>query len=153
MGLIEILIGVVFTLAVGVGVAMTTSASASAEFWVARGCFGVASVALLVAYFVWIWSAPRDPAWRVLIGTLIGVLAVSLHVSSAPIIPPPSGCEFRRASLHLGASFENSERPFIAPRIGLIDKGDQKIGERSVVPQFQLSRIDPAFEIVIQIAP
>jgi hypothetical protein len=76
MGIIEILIGVVFTLAVGVGVAVNTSATTTAEFWFARSCFGVAAAALLVAYVVWIWSAPRDPALRVLVGVLIGVLAV-----------------------------------------------------------------------------
>jgi hypothetical protein len=77
MGLIEILIGVVFTLAVGVGVAMTTSATTGAEFWVARGCFGIAGAALLVAYVFWVWSGPRDPSWRVLAGAIVGVLVVA----------------------------------------------------------------------------
>lgn len=77
MAPIEILIGVVFTLAVGVGVALTTSGTSSAEFWIARGCFGLASAALLTAYIFWVWSGPRDPSWRVLLGALVGVLAVA----------------------------------------------------------------------------
>ena len=76
MGPIEILIGVVFILAVSVGVAMNTSAATPAEFWIARGCFGVAAVALLTAYIVWICTEPRDPALRVLLGVLVGILVV-----------------------------------------------------------------------------
>jgi hypothetical protein len=79
MGIIEILVTVVFTVAIGVGVAITTSATSAttnAEFWVARGCFGLAGAALLAAYFIWLWNGPRDPSWRVLLGALLGILAV-----------------------------------------------------------------------------
>jgi hypothetical protein len=76
MGPIEILISVVFTLAVGVGVALNTSATTPAEFWIARGCFGIAAAALLAAYIVWLWDGARDPALRVLLGALIGILVI-----------------------------------------------------------------------------
>jgi hypothetical protein len=77
MAPIEILLGVVFTLAVGVGVALTTSGTTPAEFWIARGLFALAGAALLAAYVVWIATGPRDPSWRVLLGALVGVLAVA----------------------------------------------------------------------------
>src|ERR1700733_12899429 len=51
----------------------------------------------------------------------------------------------------LGACFENAKRPFIAMRAGVVDKGNQEIGERGVIPQFQLGRIDPALEIVVEV--
>jgi len=36
--------------------------------------------------------------------------------------------------------------------VGIVNKGNQEIGERRVIPQFQARRIDPAFEIVVEIA-
>src|SRR5579864_9475290 len=62
-------------------------------------------------------------------------------------------CRFAcSASLKLRAAFQNRQCFLVASRMGIVDKGDQQIGEHGIVPQFQGGRLDPSSKIIVEIA-
>lgn len=76
MGVVEILLGVVFTLAVGTGFSMTTGATTSAELWVARSAFIVAALALCGTYAYWVMREEQPVLLRLLVAAFIGLAVV-----------------------------------------------------------------------------
>jgi hypothetical protein len=79
MGAVEILLTVVFALALGTGVTVTTSATIG-EFWIARTCYVIAAIALIAAYLVWLRKSRQRPissmAWEILLGVITFGLVV-----------------------------------------------------------------------------
>jgi hypothetical protein len=73
MGAVELLIGVIFVLALGVGITLTTSAISPPEFFWTRICYILAATALAAGYFLWISQAPRSAWMRVLLGSVVGI--------------------------------------------------------------------------------
>lgn len=76
MGAIEILLSVVFVLAAGTGFAVTYPAVTNGEVLFAKGCFLLASLALCAAYFVWLIEADRPQVMRIVLGIVVGVIAL-----------------------------------------------------------------------------
>lgn len=76
MGVVELLLGVIFAICVGIGVSMTPSALTAGEFWAARVCFVIAAVALCAAYFYWLHEGDRNQYLRIFFGIVVGVLAI-----------------------------------------------------------------------------
>jgi hypothetical protein len=74
MGIIELLVGVVFALALGTGVSLTMGGDGSTEFLWARICYLIAAAALVAAYAIWLRSSTQLQTTRILIGILIGGL-------------------------------------------------------------------------------
>jgi hypothetical protein len=73
MGAVELLISVIFVLALGVGITLTTSAISPPEFFWTRICYILAATALAAGYFLWISQAPRSAWTRVLLGSVVGI--------------------------------------------------------------------------------
>jgi hypothetical protein len=55
---------------------------------------------------------------------------MKIHPARAEFDPP--------FSVPLGAAFQEREHLCIASRVGVVDEGDQEIGERCIVPKLQL---------------
>jgi hypothetical protein len=99
---IELLLGVIFSVALGAAFTMTTSAVTAAEFWIARACFVVAASAAAVAYLVWrerwrsrpISSLPAEIAFGMLAGLVvfIGLPASQywVHLRELPVLAKAS---------------------------------------------------------------
>jgi hypothetical protein len=74
MGLVELLLGVVFAVSLGVGIGLGAMGDAgNFEFWVARAAFVVAALAVAAAFWVW-WNEDVRPNWHVIIFGLVAGL-------------------------------------------------------------------------------
>jgi heme/copper-type cytochrome/quinol oxidase subunit 4 len=73
---INILISVVFAIAIGLAVTVTTSASAGYEFWIARLLYLLAAISVAVAYFLWIATHSEASISTVSFGLVAAVLIV-----------------------------------------------------------------------------
>jgi hypothetical protein len=83
MGAVEILLTVVFAIAVATGVSVTTSAAAG-EFWIARACYIVAAIALFAAYLVWLKKSRQKPISSSAREILLGVVTLCLVAIGTP---------------------------------------------------------------------
>jgi hypothetical protein len=73
MGLIEILLGVVFTVSIGLGFGLGAMGDAgSVEFWIARGAFIIAAFAIAGAFFYWLSEGDRESRLIILFGAIVG---------------------------------------------------------------------------------
>jgi hypothetical protein len=82
--LVELLLGVVFAVALGAAFTMTTSAATGVEFWIARACFVLAALAAAAAYLVWRarWRSQPISSWFAEI--ILGLLAICVVVVGLP---------------------------------------------------------------------
>jgi hypothetical protein len=75
MGLVELLVGVISVLCVGVGVSLALANPTPGELLVARACFIGASLAIIAAYFYWIYREESVSIWsRIVIGLTVGCI-------------------------------------------------------------------------------
>jgi hypothetical protein len=80
---IDFVLAIVFMAALGTGVTMTTTGVNAVEFWFARGCFVIAALAAMYAYFSW-YSRNR-PALGLGIKLIVGALAATVVVLGTPL--------------------------------------------------------------------
>jgi hypothetical protein len=74
MGLIELLLGVVFTLGVGVGFGVgATGDAGNVEFVIARAAFCVAALAVAGAFFYWLSEGDRENRLIIILGIVSGL--------------------------------------------------------------------------------
>lgn len=82
MGSEAISLGIAFPILVGIGVALAVSDANGIEFWVARGCFILATVDALIFVVIWLWSTESLAVPIAILGVLIaGVTVVALVYS------------------------------------------------------------------------
>jgi hypothetical protein len=75
MGLVELLLGVVFTVCVGLGFGLGAMGDAGGvEFIIARAAFAVAAIAVAGAFFYWLSEGDKDNRLIVIFGIVAGLL-------------------------------------------------------------------------------
>jgi hypothetical protein len=75
MGLVELLLGVVFTLGIGVGFGVGAMGDAgNVEFVIARAAFWVAALAVAGAFFYWLSEGDRENRLIITLGIVSGLL-------------------------------------------------------------------------------
>jgi len=126
MNAIEILLSVVFALAVGTGVNLTTAGTNTAEFFIARICYFIAGGALLAAYLVWVYTGEREPSWRVLLGVLVGVLVVVGTTETILWVNTRERAFFTQQALQL-----NKEAVEVGPIVQALRDAQQQLGEKT----------------------
>jgi hypothetical protein len=76
MGIIEILVSVIFVLAIGVGVSLAMGESSRKEFLFARLCFITAALALAGAYFYWLHETNQSSGLKIIFGIVTTIVIV-----------------------------------------------------------------------------
>jgi hypothetical protein len=86
MRAVELLLTVVFALALGTAVAVTTSAGTAAEFWFARACYLAAAGALGSAYVVWLLESLRRPLSSLIREVVLGAITAIAVLAGTPAL-------------------------------------------------------------------
>jgi hypothetical protein len=73
MGIIDLLLGTVFATSLTFGIGLGAMSGASTiEVWVARACFSVAALVVLVAFLVWFFQEHRSWVSIAILGSIAG---------------------------------------------------------------------------------
>ncbi|MDR3417917.1 MAG: hypothetical protein P4L83_17225 [Nevskia sp.] len=69
----DILIGVIFVLALGAGIGMTPAAETTNEFFWTKASYVIAALALAIGFFFWLFEEERHLAQRTILGSVVGM--------------------------------------------------------------------------------
>src|SRR5487761_2159401 len=60
--------------------------------------------------------------------------------------------KYRQLSVYLGAAPQDRQCSGIAAGVGIVDKGDQEVGQRRIVPKLEPGRVEPTDKKPVEIA-